>query len=1003
MKKRPSKSVSTSANRRSPRRQASAAIVGLLSALGVVSSANAVTSTWTGTTNGTWDTSTAANWGGTAFTSGNDALFTGTPTNNVTTATGLTIGAITLDNTFTGSVTMSGANTVSGATTISGGTLNLTNAGGLGTSAITLNSSGTVNVALTANGNVANVFTGSGTLTVSGSTGTPTFSNASGLNGFTGTLNVNTTGAQKVAVTTAAEKIGSGATVNITSGSTLYIANTTASFDGVTFNVVGRGNNENLGALRIESNSVIGATSSFVLGGNTSIGANSGTGTINAAITQSTTSALTKLGGGTLVLSGANTYTGATTVSAGTLSITGNSTGLTGGFVVNSNGAASTLTLNGNTGSIASSPTIQLNGGTFNYQHATASTTFDASGYTFSGSDRNYQSTYGSSGNAVLNLANATRTAGTANNYITSGGTNGTTNKITFTSAPSTGVLVDKGDYFGGTSYLAYDSTGYARAYSYSTDANGATSTGGATLGASVTGKNVDLTTAAVTAQTTDSINTLRLGTANGVAITTGNTLSVDGILKSGGSTATISGGSIQAVSSGGEMVIRSNATNDVLTITSVIADNGTSSLTTSGLGRIDLNAANTYAGGTKIGGGVVTFNNASSFGTGTITSAGGVIRGNGPTITNNLVVNGATTLDAAGNWTLSGNISGSGDILRGTNAGASIYLTGDNSGYTGTFTVQNSTSSVVRFGNGAATGVNAGSASANWVFNNTNTGRQTLSWNGTGTINFGSMTGSGQIQIEAVAAAAGSKTISVGALGNANDIFSGIIANGGTGGATLGFTKTGTGTMTLSGANTYTGATTISGGKLNVTGSLANSATAVSGGTTTTLGGSGSLAGAVTVTNGSRLAPGSVTSSSNFGSIGTLTLSNASGLTLTDAHLDFDLVTSATGTSDKISLGANALSFSTLNFSFSGTTLDTTTAYTLISTTNTTSPGTLANITTDFSAVTGGSYTASYSFVNGTGLQVSFTAVPEPHQFALAIVGLLGVLVFIRRRNQQV
>ena len=208
---------------------------------------------------------------------------------------------------------------------------------------------------------------------------------------------------------------------------------------------------------------------------------------------------------------------------------------------------------------------------------------------------------------------------------------------------------------------------------------------------------------------------------------------------------------------------------------------------------------------------------------------------------------------------------------------------------------------------------------------------------------------------------------------------------------------------MTLSGANTYTGATTISGGKLNVTGSLANSATAVSGGTTTTLGGSGSLAGAVTVTNGSRLAPGSVTSSSNFGSIGTLTLSNASGLTLTDAHLDFDLVTSATGTSDKISLGANALSFSTLNFSFSGTTLDTTTAYTLISTTNTTSPGTLANITTDFSAVTGGSYTASYSFVNGTGLQVSFTAVPEPHQFALEIVGLLGVLVFIRRRNQQV
>jgi hypothetical protein len=31
-----------------------------------------------------------------------------------------------------------------------------------------------------------------------------------------------------------------------------------------------------------------------------------------------------------------------------------------------------------------------------------------------------------------------------------------------------------------------------------------------------------------------------------------------------------------------------------------------------------------------------------------------------------------------------------------------------------------------------------------------------------------------------------------------------------------------------------------------------------------------------------------------------------------------------------------------------------------------------------------------------------SFTAVPEPHEFAIAIVALLGVMIFIRRRNQQ-
>src|SRR5688500_2960466 len=133
---------------------------------------HADTETWSGATNGTWDTSTA-NWltdgSNNLFESADDALFTGTPANNVTAATGLTIGAITLDGTFTGSVAMSGPNTVSGATTISGGTLNLNHQTGLGSSAITVNSGGTVNVTLGSDQNVNNVFTGTGILTVSGS------------------------------------------------------------------------------------------------------------------------------------------------------------------------------------------------------------------------------------------------------------------------------------------------------------------------------------------------------------------------------------------------------------------------------------------------------------------------------------------------------------------------------------------------------------------------------------------------------------------------------------------------------------------------------------------------------------------------------------------------------------------------------------------------------------------------------------------------------------------
>jgi autotransporter-associated beta strand protein len=212
-----------------------------------------------------------------------------------------------------------------------------------------------------------------------------------------------------------------------------------------------------------------------------------------------------------------------------------------------------------------------------------------------------------------------------------------------------------------------------------------------------------------------------------------------------------------------------------------------------------------------------------------------------------------------------------------------------------------------------------------------------------------------------------------------------------------------GTGTFTLSGSNSYAGGTTISAGKLNVTGSITGTgAVDVNTASGVTLGGSGTIAGAVTVNNGNHLAPGAITTASNFGSAGTLTLSSASGLTLTNANLDFDLSTTAGGTNDKIALGTNALSFSTLNFNFSGTTLDTSTAYTLISTTGSLSAGSVAGITSNFTNVTGGSYTASYNFAAGTGLQVTFTAIPESSSAAFATIALLGVVVLIRRRNQQ-
>jgi len=939
---------------------------------------------------------------------------TGSGTLTLSTATntfsgGLTISGGTLS--YDSNVRLGGTSGTAGAVTIDGGTLKTTNTASItNTHAITIGSNGgTINVAGTATSaqnsriifGTANTLLGSGALTITGrgfvdaagGSGTVVLNAANnGVGGYSGNITLQNGGMLTYEV---ANGLASAATVTLNNNTEFAVVNNVTTANNITVN---GGTTSTLsfingnagvfsGAITLNANATVGLRDWYnnnTVRSGTISGNVTGTGGL---IVNSGTGA----SAGTLTLSGTNSYSGNTTINGAAVAITGNSTGLTGAFTANANGTVgSTLTLNGNTGSLASNATINLNGGTFNYQNTAAGTTLDASTYTFGGIDRTYQATYGTSGTTVLNLASATRTAGTTNNYVTSGGTNGTSNKITFTSAPATG-FVDKGDYFGGTSYLAYDSTGFARAYDYTNDLNGVTSTGGLTLG-TVTGKNVDLTTAAVTAQTTDSINTLRLGTTNGVTMaSSSDTLSVDGILKSGGNAATIATGNITTTTSGGEMVIRTNASGDSLTISSIIANNGGSSLTKTGLGTLALNAANTYAGGTSLSGGIVTFNNNTSFGTGSITAAGVTIRNTaGVTTTNNLVVNGLTTLDVSGgNWTLNGNISGSGDILRGASAALTLYLNGDNSSYAGTFTnllvPTASNNAVVRF-----TNPNAGSANAKWVFNNTSAGKQTLEWTsngGVGTISFGSLTGAGQIQ----SGSAGTKTISAGAL-NLNDNFAGTIANG-TG--TVALTKIGNGTMSLFGANTYTGATTVSSGTLNVVGSLA-SGSAVSVASGATLRGTGTVGGATTIVSGGTLKAGISDSS-----IGTLTFSST--LDTTGATVSLKL-NSTNGTFDALSANGVTLGNATLSLTELGSgTLTIGSTFKIVDNTSASSiSGTFSGLA-EGGTVTVGSNTFTISYIGGTGNDITLTtsAIPEPATYAAAFGALaLAGAVWNRRRS---
>lgn len=619
---------------------------------------------------------------------------------------------------------------------------------------------------------------------------------------------------------------------------------------------------------------------------------------------------ITKSGTGSLVLSGANTYTGLTTVSAGVLNVQ-NATGLgttagatsvtsgaalelEGGIVItgealtlNGNGIASSGALRNISGNNSFNGNITLGSATLVSSDAGTLTINPAAGNAFAGA---FALTFGGAGNITVNDPIATG-AGT----VTKDGTG----RLTLTGAST---------YTG----LTTINNGALRAQSATalgTNAAGTTVANGAALEIQGT---ITIAGEALTLNGTGIANTGALRNITNNNSYNGNiTLASDSRINSDANTLTINPAAGNAISGNFNLTLGGAG---AITVSRPIAI-GTGNLTKDGTGTATFLLGNTYTGTTTVSAGALNIRNATGLGTsasGTSVTAGASLQlQGGITITNEaLTLNGLGVGSAGALRNISGNNNYNGNITLGSasriNSDAGILTINPAIGDSITATNQNLT---------------LGGAGNIVVSKAITTGTGTLTKDGTGTSTLlGANTYSGTTTISAGAlniqnnaalgTTAGATSVTTGA---ALQMQGGITVTG----EALTLNGTGVGNSgalrNISGSNNYNGNITLGAatrinsdsGTLTINPAAGNSIAATN--QNLTLGGAGNIVVSRPIATGT----------------GTLTKDGAGTVTLNGANT-FTGATTVAGGTLQLNYGANSSMLSdTAALTFTGGTLD--------------------------------------------------------------------------------